>query len=728
MTEAELLAQIGSYERAALGSSVAAGPSIGGNVTPASQQMTTLEVDRYNALNAYFARPMGNEQADRSQVVLPELRDTIEWIMPTLMRMFAATPKVCEFMPVNPGDEEPADIETQVVNYVFMRQNEGFFILHDMFKDALLLRNGYVKAYWDTKKKTAVENYTGLTENEVQKLMQTEDEIEILGQEEKVAIVLGPMGPQQTSTFDIKLRRTSEEGYVKVECVPPEEILVSPKARHSLDDCPFVEHKTNVTRTWLKQAGFDVSKVESIERGNPDWLNLIALARDEVTDQLSEEDPNDKASQDVTLREVYIRIDFDGDGEAELRRVMVGGDQILSNEECEEIPVAYASPVRMPHRHVGISFYDLLNDLQVIKTTLFRQALDNLYLSNNQRTAVNWQNVNLEDLLTNRPGGVVRVNGAPGENIMPLTNDPSMMQQVIPALEYVDHLREMRTGIGRDTMGVDADSLQDVTKGGQLAAMSAAAMKVELVARMLAEGVKDIFRKIHSELRRHQDKPMTVQLTGKWIDVNPADWREREMVNINVGLGSGNREESRANISLLGQMQNALQPYGLVGPKQAYETFKHGVNILGFENPERYAMDPESQEYQQWMQQHKPSPPPQLQVAQIKAQTDMQREQLRAQTVQMQTQSQQAQENARLQSQLIQAQAGERSAQLKAQAEIMHAASQGGADREIEMAKMQSAETQTLIKVLGQILAQQLKQDAQADAGQMLRHDLGEMQ
>src|SRR5579863_7339694 len=213
MSDDSLLALIGQYERASLGSSTAVGPSVGGNIKPAGQTMTTLEIDRYNALNAYFGRPMGNEVEDRSQIVLPELRDTVEWIMPTLMRMFLGSGKPVQFDPEAPGDEDQAEQETEVVNHVFMRQNDGFFVLHDMFKDALLLRNGYVTAYWSKKTKTSVERYTGLDEGAVTMLMQDAkakgDEIKIIEQDEKNGIVIGPMGPngqpgqpQPTTTFD----------------------------------------------------------------------------------------------------------------------------------------------------------------------------------------------------------------------------------------------------------------------------------------------------------------------------------------------------------------------------------------------------------------------------------------------------------------------------------------------------------------------------------------------
>ncbi|MDE1828610.1 MAG: hypothetical protein KGH65_05620 [Candidatus Micrarchaeota archaeon] len=729
MNERELLALIGSYEKSALGSSVSTGPTVGGNVIPAGQQMTTLEIDRYNALNAYFARPLGNEVENRSQIVLPELRDTIEWIMPTLMRMFAGTQKVCQFMPENPQDEDQAEMESAAVNHVFMNLNNGFFILHDLFKDALILRNGYASVYTEKSTKSEVEEYTGITAQELAQLNITDDQIQVLGQREYTQVADTPMGPQEIQVFDLKLRRTREVKATRIECLPPEECLVSPKARDSLDASPFFEHKTEVTRSSLMEMGYDQKDVDAINLAKPDFLNLIALARDEVTDQLGEMVPTDMASQFVDFRVVYIRVDFDGDGIAELRRVIIGGDKILDNDEIAEVPVAYASPIRMPHRHVGISYYDLLNDLQVIKTTLFRQALDNLYLSNNQRTAVNWRTVNLDDLLTNRPGGVIRVDGAPGQNIMPLSNDATLMQQIVPALEYVDHQREMRTGIGKDTMGVDADALQDVTKAGQLAAMSAAAGKVELVARLLAEGVKDLFMKIHAEMRRNQNQPMMMQLAGRWVQVDPSQWGERTQISVNVGLGSGNREESRANLMLLSQMQEKVAPFGLIGPKEAFETFKHGAYLLGFENPSMYAMDPDSQEYQQAMAQRQQTPPdPRIQAAQINAQAGLQKAKLQAQTTQLQTQSQQAQKVAELQSQLIQAHASEQSAQMQAQAEILHTAGQNGADRDIQIAQMQSQFEQTLIKVIGAIVAQQLKQNAAADAGAMVNKDVSEVE
>ena len=241
MSDADLLQLIASYERAALGSSVAAGATISTTVFPSQQQMTTLEIDRYNAINMYFGRPLGNEVENRSQVVLPELRDTIEWIMPQLMRMFVGSKQICRFEPETPQDEQQAEMETAVVNHVFMKDNNGFFVLHDFFKDAMLMRNGYASIDYKEEEHTSVERYSGLTEVELTKLLadMADEDTKILEQREYTQDfpIMAPIpGAQPDPTlpivkvpvWDIKIRRTESKGKIYVTCLPPEECMVSP--------------------------------------------------------------------------------------------------------------------------------------------------------------------------------------------------------------------------------------------------------------------------------------------------------------------------------------------------------------------------------------------------------------------------------------------------------------------------------------------------------------------
>jgi hypothetical protein len=727
MNDEELLTLIASYERASMGSSSAAGATVTSVQGPQGTQMKTLEIDRFDALNMYYARPMGNEVENRSQIVIPELRDTIEWIMPQLMRIFAGSKNVCRFEAEGPNDVEQAQLETEVVNHIFMRENNGFFILHDYFKDALLLRNGYAKVYWEKEQKTAVESYTGLTQMELPQVLQEGENDKVAVLEQRESTVALPGQPPIT-VFDIKLRRTTHTGKVCVTCIPPEEVYVSPRAREGLnEDVPFVMHKTNRPRSDLKDDGYDAAWVDSLQGGKPNWLEIDALARNQLTDQTTVESPSDRSMQEIEVREVTMRVDYDGDGIAELRQILVAGDKVGDNEEIEEPAIASCSPVRMPHRHTGISYYDLIGDLQILKTTSMRQGLDGFAIANNLRIGVDWQNVNMDDLLTSRPGGVVRTKGPPSQSLFPIQQDSAIVSQVLPMMEYFDQMREMRTGVGRDTMGLDMDVLQDVTKGGQLAGMAAAGLKIELVARLLAEGVKDIFLKIHGALLRHQDQPLQYELAGKWVQVDPTTWSKRTRVTPVVGLGSGNRLEAQQNLAALTQMQSQLMQFGLIGPKQAYETYKMGAEILGFDSPERFAMDPQSPEFaqhQQQMQQMAQSapPPPQVQAAQIRAQTA---------TQQMQADNQS--NVLKLKKELIQAQGEVISANARANAEMQHAAQENHQDRMVDVAghvadiqgqKMDLV--QTLVKAFAQILAAQLKQNAAADAGAMLTKDVKE--
>ena len=419
--------------------------------------------------------------------------------------------------------------------------------------------------------------------------------------------------------------------------------------------------------------------------------------------------------QEIEIRKVIMRVDFDGDGIAELRRILIGGDKIGENEIIEETPFASCVPKRMPHRHTGISVYDEIADLQVINTTLWRSGLDNLALANNSRVAVDYRNCNLDDLLSSRPGGVIRGNGPPQSWIMGFKQTSNIIDQVLPVMEYVDQQRADRTGIGRLEAGVDAVELQNVTKGGLLAMKDTAALKVELVARLLAEGVNYIFRKIHSELIRHQDKPLEFEISGKWVQTDPSSWRRRTKVTVNVGLGSGSREELRASILALGQAQGQMAQLGLVGPKQGFETFKVMCEALGFQNPERFAMDPSSPEYQQHMQEMAQQPQqqnPAVQVAQIRAQAEQGKQE-----------AAQALETKRIQGDLLTAKAKLETAHVEHQQVLTHEATQGHRDRELALDATHSALMQTIIRTLGPIIAAQLKGDTGANAGDVLATD-----
>jgi len=713
MSDEELLQLIGELERAALGSETASGTTTGVIPGNSQAQLNTLEVDRWYALNAYYGRPLGNEVENSSQVVSPDIRDTIEWIMPQAMRIFVAKPP-CVFDPEGPDDVDKAQQETEAVNHVFMRLNPGFFIIQDYVKDALLLRNGYIRSRVVEEEETEEENYSGLNQVMLTQLLSDKDdeEVEVIGQREYTIDVPPPLDAppgapaQEAQVFDVKLRITKKRKRIVVEAIPPEKLRIASGTRSStnLDDCRFVCHlDDNKTRSDLIKEGYDADIVNNMQSGKPSWLSMDELARDVVVDQMSIDDPAEFASQKIEFRSVTIIVDFDGDGIAERRQVLIGGDKILENEPIEECPISAGVSKRMPHRHTGLSLFDELYDIQVIKSELARQGLNSLRLSNNGRVAVDWKNCNLSDLMTSRAGGVVRTNGPPGNVLMPLTQPSNIMDQVVPMMQYVDTWRAMRTGVGEHTMGLDADALQDVTKGGQLAAMSAATLKIEMMVRLLAEGLKDVFLKIHALLMRHQDEPMQLQLGKQWVQVDPRQWKKRTRVSVNVGLGSGNREEARQNMMLLGNMMKEAAALGLVGPQQGFNFAKMGVSLLGFEHPEDFVMDPKSPEFQQMQAQKAQQPPdPRIAAAQINAKT----QQMKSQT------------------DLQIAQGDQQVDKMRVQAEMAHEALQNREDRHVEMSKTDAKLFTDLAKILSTIVASQLKGDESADAGAVLRRDV----
>lgn len=589
-----------------------------------------LSNERALAMDHYHGRPYGNEEEGRSAVVSRDLAETVDWAMPAIMRVFTQSGNIAEFEPVGPEDEDLAQQESDAINKVVMQENDGFLLLHDFVKDALLLKNGYVKHFWDETEKISEEEYSGLTLPELtgmlQQLEQGGAEVEIKGQEERSIILESPMGPVPVQVFDVRLQIKRKEGKVKIIAVPPEEIRVSKKARGSTQDAAFVEHVTHKTRSDLIEMGMSKAFVDSLPAHASTSTESQKLARDSVSDESTDIGQSilDRSMDEIEYCEAYLKVDYDGDGIAELRKVVTCADRLPPgddwNEQISAVPITGCVPKRVPHRHVGESLDDDLKDLQEIKTTLLRQLLDNIYLTNNNQWLVN-ERVNLSDFMQSLPGGVKRVRGLEpvGGSVEPIISTP-IIGQVLPAIDYVDGIKESRTGINKATSGLDPDVLRQSTKGAYMENLNRASQKIEMMTRMLAEtGVKPLLLQVHALMIKHQDKPKMMRLRGKFVAINPQEWKERSDLIIKVGLGTGSEEEKRTKLGMVTQLQDRLLQLGQVGPKQAYDLFADTVKAMGFDMPEKYALSPDSPEFQQQQSQPK-QPPPEIMVEQIRQQ------------------------------------------------------------------------------------------------------------
>lgn len=565
--------------------------------------------NRHKALDYYLGRPFGNEVEGRSQAIVTDVADTIEWVMPSLLKVFQSGDEVVSFSPVGQEDIDGAEQETAYVNYVVNQKNPGFLVFYSWFKDALLAKVGYVKSVWEEKTDTTKETYQGLNDDEMTMLL-SDPEVEPI--EHTDYAEQQPDGSYMM-LHDVRMRRTKKNGQVKIYPVPAEELLVAGDLTTiDIKQANFVQHRPVKTISEIREMGYDIpDDIPGDDEAAFDYLHRAHF------DTL----PADPSMRRVTLHETYIRIDYDGDGLAELRKVISIGREILENEEADTIPFSSITPVILTHQHVGLSYADLIMDLQLIRSTILRQVLDNMYLSNNGRTAISDQ-VNLDDMLTSLPGGVVRLkSGAlPGSgHIMPLVA-PDVSRAGLGVMDFMEGLKENRTGITKYNQGLDANSLNKTATGiSQI--MTAAQQRIELIARIFAEtGVKDLFLTVHELILKHATNQDIFRLRNKWVPVDPRQWKKRTDMTIAVGLGTGNKDQMLQHLTTIMQVQERAFPSGIVKPKNVFNAASKLAENAGFRLPEEFFSDPENQEQQQ-------GPSPEQQQAEAQQRAEMQQAQ-----------------------------------------------------------------------------------------------------
>jgi hypothetical protein len=651
--------------------------------------------ERRRALQYYNREAYGNEVEGRSSIVTGEVAEVVDGALPQLLRVFTQSDEMVRFEPKGAGDEDKARQATEYVNWVLNHDNSGVILFHNWFKDALLQKNGIVKVYWDDQIDVTKEKYKNLNEEELTMLL-ADDEVEVVSQQmeevemaQQVDQMTGmPLPP--VFSYSVTLKRTKNNGKVVVENVPPEEFLISKKAR-TIADAPFVAHRKLTTRSELVAMGFDKTTVDALPSYSDLTFTEERVARYDRGEMPDEQSSLDHTMQDVEVYECYIKTDYDGDGIAELRKVTYAGTEILDNEEVDFVPFCSICPIPMPHKFFGHSFADRAIDLQLIKSTVTRQILDNLYLTNNSRMGVVEGQVNLDDMLTVTAGGIVRIKNP--NAIVPLSV-PATASQSFPMLQYLDQVQSKRTGVNDVQQGLDPNILQNTTATAVAAMQSAAAGKVEMVARIFAEtGVKDLFEKILQLLCKYQDKARVIRLRGKYVSIDPREWVNGFDISINVGLGTGNKQEQMAMVAMVLQKQEQiLQTQGfnnpLVNLTQYRETLGRFIEAAGYKDSSEFFKEiPPELEQQIANPQPQQAPvDPAVQAYMAQAQAQMQIDQAKAQQ-EMQLGQQKAEADIMLQ-------------QAKAQAEIQLKREKAQADLELKTAEFQ-AEAQLKAMTIG---------------------------
>tara|TARA_R110001592_G_scaffold231741_1_gene488887 strand:+ start:591 stop:2633 length:2043 start_codon:yes stop_codon:yes gene_type:complete len=602
---------------------------------------TELSEQREQSMKYYLGEPFGNEIEGRSEIVTTDVRDTIEYIMPSLMRIFTTHNNVAEFEPEGPEDVEMAQQATDYVNYVFNRQNNGFKVLYDVFKDALISKTGIVKHYWEEKTEVSTENYTNLTEIEYQSIL-ANDDLEVIEHTENVvqkAVTddFGNLISPKVSEHDVKVKKTKDNGQVRVVSVPPEEFLVSRRST-SIEDANFVCHRVKKTVSDLILEGYDPKIVEELPtytQNNAEY-DEERLARFSFDDDSVPADEGEGPSRKVWLEECYIHLDYDGDGIAELRKITKGGNIILDNEEIDSVPFSTICPLPIPHKFHGMSIADTVQDIQLIKSTIMRNLLDNMYLTNNARYAVLAGQVELDDLLSSKPGGIVRMRAPGAVTALPT---PQIQPYAFQMVQYLDGIREERSGVSKMTQGLNPDVLTShVTSGAISAATESSMQRIELIARIFAEtGIKDLFRNIYSLIQRYENRQKMAYLNGKFVPIDVSRWKEKLNCTVNVGVGSGSQNSKMQTMSgIMNILQTVVQNGGmgsLVTTQNLYNAISEFIAQSGYKNSDMFISNPQMMPPQQ-----PPEPSLDEKVAAQKAQVELQKLQLQAQELEIDTQ------------------------------------------------------------------------------------------
>jgi len=580
---------------------------------------------RAKALEYYLRQSYGNEVEGRSQVVTGEVAEAIDGALPQLIRVFTQSDEIVRFEPRGPNDDEGAKQATEYCNWVFYTQNPGFTILHNFFKDALMQKVGLVKAYWDDRVDVTKETYENLSDEELILLM-SDGQREVLEQDTS-EIETGEVDeqgqPVMFRSHSVVISKKIKRGGVKVENIAPEEFLISKRAIN-IKESPFVAQRKLLPRSDLIAMGFDPEVVGNLPSYDELSYTGERLARYSQGEQPHQDTSMDQAMQEIEVYECYIRTDVDGDGIAELRQVFYAGSEILADVETDYMPFHSICPIPIPHKFFGESMADRTMDIQLIKSTVVRQMLDNLYLSNNARVGAVEGQVNLDDLLSVTPGGVVRMKNAGAVVPMPI---PQVMSQAFPMLEYLDNQQSKRTGISDAQQGLDPNILQNVTAAAIAASTQASSGKLELIARIFAEsGVQSLFMGILQLVCKYQDKPTIMRLRGKYVEVDPRTWSNQYDMQINVGLGTGNKQEQMAMLQMVLAKQEAiLQQYGPSNPLctvgQYRATLGRFIEAAGFSDSQEFFNEITPEVEQALAQPKPPQQDPQLQALIQQAET-----------------------------------------------------------------------------------------------------------
>ena len=590
MTESELVALLSQAEE------------------DAAQYNGEFSAENTKFLSAYLGNKSGEFAAipNQSSVVSTDIADVVEADMPSLARIFLGSGDVVTFQPNTDNEIEiqEAEEKTKYVNWIVRNQPESFNIIHNWLKDAEIQKNGVVKYFIEEQKEVEVVEYEGVDAQEIQAIIESlkgskVDRVKIEIAEQEESEIIGDVAPE-SAEFDIKFRVTTERQKVCIINIPPESFLITRNAR-SIDDAEMIGDRVRKTRGELLSEGFKrelIDQLSTVDEEDNRTSNIDSVRNKDQGGANYDTTINEWASQNVEISDLYVKVDFDGDGIAERRHIMISGNRVLVNEYFNHVPYASLSAILMPHKAIGRSRAEITYPYQLQKTALQRGVNDNIYMVNNPRNVVH-PDVDLDDMLTVRTNGIVRLDEdskvLPQQAVFPLAV-PYIGQQALQVIQYVDQTRAQTTGSLLSNQGLDADKLNQETATRFNGVKDSSDAKIELIARNYGEtGFRKLYEGIAWLVSRYQNTESEFRVLGKALTVNPKGWKHNHSVQSNVGLGAGDNEKSLEILQGFYGIQQSLKAQGstLADDKDIYNTLSRMVEGAGFPRVSEFFNDPE---------------------------------------------------------------------------------------------------------------------------------------
>jgi hypothetical protein len=546
-----------------------------------------LSKEREKVLDYYNAILPKPTHPSQSKYVSMDVYDSVESLKAVLLETFAAGNRIVQFDPQGEDDVETAQVQTDYCDFVVNRQNSGYKIYSDVIQDGLMARVGVAKIYWDEQLEECEEEFSNITSDELDVLYADDSIIEIEAEMNEV-----------TGLYDGELTRQINKSQVRIDVVPPEEFLITPQAK-SIQDAPFVAHRTSKSISDLIEEGYDPELVAKIGPGGDEaelTTDPEVLARFESigADRLNLEDNGQEQSRKVIVYECYVYLDKEGTGKTSLYKIVKVNSVVLDEEEVDKKPFIDFVPLPIPHSFYGSNYAAKVIPTQNARTTLVRGILDHTVSTNNPRyQVVKGSLTNPKELIENRFGGIVNVTRPDG--ISPLTQ-ASLNPFVFQTIQLLDEDKEEATGVSKLSQGMNKDAISKQNSQGSLENLvSLSQQREKIIARNFANGfLKPLYLEVYRLVTAHEVGEKIIKVAGSFQRVLPSTWEERTDAIVEMKLGYGEQEkESEKFVALHQFLSTDPGLSALYGPDKKYNMAKTIMEKAGIKNIDSFLMKPE---------------------------------------------------------------------------------------------------------------------------------------